>query len=140
MLVYFLKFSASSYSNDTQFAIKLRIVQENGSLCKLVINNIIVFVSRQNSNMNTRNLNATFYYRCYSCFENRIQRPQIASLEEMTKYHSDDYILFLKVQIIHTLSMVVKYFQNIRPDNIPEFGRQMQRFNVGEDCPGNWLF
>jgi len=49
-----------------------------------------------------------------------VYRPQIASLEEMTKYHSDDYMLFLK---------------NIKPDNIPEFGRQMQRFNVGEDCP-----
>ncbi|KAI3413806.1 putative histone deacetylase 1-A [Globodera pallida] len=47
-------------------------------------------------------------------------RPKPASLEEMTKYHSDDYMLFLK---------------NIKPDNIADFGRQMQRFNVGEDCP-----
>ncbi|KAJ6218037.1 hypothetical protein RDWZM_009194 [Blomia tropicalis] len=38
----------------------------------------------------------------------------------MTKYHSDDYIRFLK---------------NIRPDNMTEFNKQMQRFNVGEDCP-----
>uniref|UniRef100_A0A2K5HFF3 Histone deacetylase 1 n=1 Tax=Colobus angolensis palliatus TaxID=336983 RepID=A0A2K5HFF3_COLAP len=36
--------------------------------------------------------------------------------EEMTKYHSDNYIKFL---------------HSIRPDNI----KQMQRFNVGEDCP-----
>ncbi|KAH7727533.1 Histone deacetylase domain containing protein [Aphelenchoides avenae] len=47
-------------------------------------------------------------------------RPQPASLEEITRYHSDDYMHFLK---------------NIRPDNISEYGRQMQRFNVGEDCP-----
>lgn len=38
----------------------------------------------------------------------------------MTNYHSDDYILFLK---------------NIRPDNISDYNKQMQRFNVGEDCP-----
>jgi histone deacetylase 1/2 len=38
----------------------------------------------------------------------------------MTKYHSDDYMLFLKT---------------IKPDNISEYGKQMQRFNVGEDCP-----
>ncbi|KAI1722464.1 histone deacetylase domain-containing protein [Ditylenchus destructor] len=47
-------------------------------------------------------------------------RPQIAALDEMTKYHSDEYMHFLKT---------------IRPDNIAELGKQMQRFNVGEDCP-----
>ncbi|KAI2806288.1 Histone deacetylase 2, partial [Blomia tropicalis] len=47
-------------------------------------------------------------------------RPHKANQEEMTKYHSDDYIRFLK---------------NIRPDNMTEFNKQMQRFNVGEDCP-----
>ncbi|KAL3124453.1 hypothetical protein niasHT_007736 [Heterodera trifolii] len=47
-------------------------------------------------------------------------RPKAASLEEMTKYHSDDYMCFLK---------------SIKPDNIGDFSRQMQRFNVGEDCP-----
>ncbi|XP_035000198.1 histone deacetylase 2 isoform X1 [Hippoglossus stenolepis] len=49
-----------------------------------------------------------------------IYRPHKATAEEMTKYHSDDYIKFLKY---------------IRPDNMPEFSKQMQRFNVGEDCP-----
>ena len=49
-----------------------------------------------------------------------IYRPHKASAEEMTKYHSDDYIKFLR---------------NIRPDNIQEYSKQMQRFNVGEDCP-----
>nr|XP_020467153.1 histone deacetylase 2 isoform X2 [Monopterus albus] len=49
-----------------------------------------------------------------------IYRPHKATAEEMTKYHSDDYIKFLR---------------NIRPDNMSEFSKQMQRFNVGEDCP-----
>ncbi|KAH8031122.1 hypothetical protein HPB51_012842 [Rhipicephalus microplus] len=48
------------------------------------------------------------------------QRPHKATQEEMTKYHSDDYIRFLR---------------SIRPDNMSEYNKQMQRFNVGEDCP-----
>ena len=38
----------------------------------------------------------------------------------MTRFHSDDYINFLKV---------------ITPDNMNDYTRQLQRFNVGEDCP-----
>ena len=49
-----------------------------------------------------------------------LQRPHKANAEEMTKYHSDDYIKFLR---------------SIRPDNMSEYSKQMQRFNVGEDCP-----
>jgi histone deacetylase 1/2 len=49
-----------------------------------------------------------------------IYRPHKATQEEMTKFHSDDYIKFLR---------------SIRPDNMSEFNKQMQRFNVGEDCP-----
>lgn len=49
-----------------------------------------------------------------------IYRPHKALSEEMTKYHSDDYIKFLRC---------------IRPDNVQEYSKQMQRFNVGEDCP-----
>ncbi|XP_023997967.2 probable histone deacetylase 1-B [Salvelinus sp. IW2-2015] len=49
-----------------------------------------------------------------------IYRPHKANGEEMTKYHSDDYIKFLR---------------SIRPDNMSEHSKQMQRFNVGEDCP-----
>ncbi|XP_078799263.1 histone deacetylase 2 isoform X1 [Oryzias latipes] len=49
-----------------------------------------------------------------------IYRPHKATADEMTKYHSDDYIKFLR---------------SIRPDNMSEFSKQMQRFNVGEDCP-----
>lgn len=49
-----------------------------------------------------------------------IYRPHKASFEEMTKYHSDDYIKFLRT---------------IKPENTSEYNKQMQRFNVGEDCP-----
>jgi len=38
----------------------------------------------------------------------------------MTRFHSDDYINFLRV---------------ITPDNMQDYVRQLQRFNVGEDCP-----
>jgi len=41
-----------------------------------------------------------------------IQRPHKATQEEMTKFHSDDYIKFLR---------------SIRPDNMSEFNKQMQR-------------
>uniref|UniRef100_A0A8C2M0M0 Histone deacetylase 1 n=1 Tax=Cricetulus griseus TaxID=10029 RepID=A0A8C2M0M0_CRIGR len=43
-----------------------------------------------------------------------------ANAAVMTKYHSDDYIKFL---------------HSICPDNMSEYSKQMQRFNVGEDCP-----
>ncbi|EPQ18616.1 Histone deacetylase 2 [Myotis brandtii] len=49
-----------------------------------------------------------------------IYRPHKVTAEEMTKYHSDEYIKFL---------------HSIRPDNMSEYSKQMQRFNVGEDCP-----
>lgn len=41
-----------------------------------------------------------------------VQRPHKANAEEMTKYHSDDYIKFLR---------------SIRPDNMSEYSKQMQR-------------
>lgn len=62
--------------------------------------------------------NLVLNYGLYRKME--IYRPHKANQEEMTKYHSDDYIRFLK---------------GIRPDNMGEFNKQMQRFNVGEDCP-----
>lgn len=40
------------------------------------------------------------------------QRPHKATAEEMTKFHSDDYIRFLR---------------SIRPDNMSEYNKQMQR-------------
>ena len=50
-----------------------------------------------------------------------IYRPHKATQEEITKFHSDDYIRFLR---------------SIRPDNMSEYNKQMQRFNVGEVCKG----
>ena len=38
----------------------------------------------------------------------------------MAKFHSDEYVRFLRM---------------ITPDNMSEYTKQMQRFNVGEDCP-----
>jgi len=49
-----------------------------------------------------------------------IYRPEKASFTEMTKYHSDDYIKFLKT---------------ISPSNADEHVRIMPQFNVGDDCP-----
>merc|ERR1719334_2963312 len=49
-----------------------------------------------------------------------IYRPHKATQEEMSKFHSDDYVKFLR---------------SIRSDNMSEYNKQMQRFNVGEDCP-----
>uniref|UniRef100_A0A0D9SA61 Histone deacetylase 1 n=1 Tax=Chlorocebus sabaeus TaxID=60711 RepID=A0A0D9SA61_CHLSB len=49
-----------------------------------------------------------------------IYRPHKTNAEEMTKYHSDDYIKFLR---------------SLRSDNMLEYSKQRQRFSVGEDCP-----
>ncbi|GAX10800.1 hypothetical protein FisN_1Hh341 [Fistulifera solaris] len=47
-------------------------------------------------------------------------RPRLVSPTALTRFHSDDYINFLRV---------------ITPDNMQDYMRQLQRFNVGEDCP-----
>jgi len=47
-------------------------------------------------------------------------RPALIDHSEMTHFHSDDYINFLRI---------------ITPDNMHSHLRQLQRFNVGEDCP-----
>jgi len=62
--------------------------------------------------------NLVLNYGLYRKME--IYRPHKAAQEDMTKFHSDEYIKFLK---------------NIRPDNINEYNKLMSRFNVGEDCP-----
>ncbi|CAF0969610.1 unnamed protein product [Brachionus calyciflorus] len=49
-----------------------------------------------------------------------IYRPHRAAFEDMTKFHSDEYIKFL---------------QNILPENKSKFKNLMSRFNIGEDCP-----
>ena len=76
-----------------------------------------------------------------------IYRPHKATQEEMTKFHSDDYIRFLRYcqNLLGVFWFPVFFqanklkilfpFRSIRPDNMGEYNKQMQRFNVGEDCP-----
>jgi Deacetylases, including yeast histone deacetylase and acetoin utilization protein len=45
-------------------------------------------------------------------FNMNFQRPHKATADEMTKFHSDDYVRFLR---------------SIRPDNMSEYNKQMQR-------------
>ncbi|KAI6183682.1 Histone deacetylase [Aphelenchoides bicaudatus] len=49
-----------------------------------------------------------------------VYRPLPASLDDMTRFHSEDYIQFLSTA---------------NPDNLRQFSKQMLKFNVGEDCP-----
>ncbi|TYZ66876.1 hypothetical protein PybrP1_011322 [[Pythium] brassicae (nom. inval.)] len=49
-----------------------------------------------------------------------IFRPRLVEWDELTRFHSDDYIHFLRL---------------VTPDNMHDYLRQLQRFNVGEDCP-----
>jgi histone deacetylase 1/2 len=49
-------------------------------------------------------------------------RPRLVSPTAMTRFHSEDYINFLRLILI-------------TPDNMQDYIRQLQRFNVGEDCP-----
>ena len=49
-----------------------------------------------------------------------IFRPKLISGDQLTRFHSDDYVNFLRL---------------ITPDNMSDYSRQLVRFNVGEDCP-----
>lgn len=50
----------------------------------------------------------------------QVFRPRLCTEDDITRFHSEDYIHFLKL---------------ITPDNMNEFTRQLQRFNVVDDCP-----
>lgn len=50
----------------------------------------------------------------------KVMRPTRASFNEITRYHSDDYIDFLRT---------------VRSDNMNTLTDQMAKFSVGEDCP-----
>jgi len=62
--------------------------------------------------------NLLLNYGLYKKME--IYRPRHATKQEMTQFHADDYVKFLRL---------------ITPDNMHEYTKQLQRFNVGEDCP-----
>merc|ERR1712130_906337 len=47
-------------------------------------------------------------------------QPALASAEDMTLFHSDEYVEFLRL---------------VTPENQHEHIRQLKRFNVAEDCP-----
>ena len=51
-----------------------------------------------------------------------VYRPHWATDEEMSLFHSPDYVDFIR---------------RVNPDNQhePQFAKQLQRFTVGEDCP-----
>ena len=50
-------------------------------------------------------------------------RPPLIDHTELTRFHSDDYINFLRT---------------ISPDNMADHMRELQRFNVGEDWCVGW--
>ncbi|KAK0405531.1 hypothetical protein QR680_018041 [Steinernema hermaphroditum] len=57
----------------------------------------------------------------YGIYRNlEVYRPFPATFEEMTRFHSPDYMNFLRTAT---------------PDNLKQFNKQMLKFNVGEDCP-----
>ncbi len=62
--------------------------------------------------------NLIVQYNLYK--EMDVFRPPLVDAGELTKFHSDDYINFLRA---------------VTPDNMHDHLRQLQRFNVGEDCP-----
>ncbi|VVD02802.1 histone deacetylase 3-like [Leptidea sinapis] len=50
----------------------------------------------------------------------QIYRPYKASAHDMCRFHSEDYIEFL---------------QNVTPQNIQSFSKDLLHYNVGDDCP-----
>ena len=55
-------------------------------------------------------------------------RPARANFNDITRFHADDYVNFLR---------------RVCPENMDEIAKQLQRFNVGEDSPafeGLWEF
>ena len=52
--------------------------------------------------------------------ELEIVRPDPTPWEDMTAFHTDEYIQFMRF---------------VTPDNQHEYPRQLRRFNLGEDCP-----
>ncbi|PRP77333.1 histone deacetylase family protein [Planoprotostelium fungivorum] len=56
----------------------------------------------------------------------QIYRPRLATESDVTKFHSDDYVDFLRL---------------VTPDNMNEYASQLHQFNIVEDCPvfdGMW--
>ncbi|XP_035699197.1 histone deacetylase 3-like isoform X2 [Branchiostoma floridae] len=50
----------------------------------------------------------------------QVYRPYRATVHDMCRFHSEDYIDFL---------------QRVTPQNVQNFTKSLQQFNVGDDCP-----
>ena len=60
----------------------------------------------------------------YGLYRNlEVFRPRLVSHTNLTRFHSDDYVNFLRT---------------ITPDNMGDFARQLARFNVGEVRMVGW--
>ncbi|EIE22949.1 histone deacetylase 3 [Coccomyxa subellipsoidea C-169] len=62
--------------------------------------------------------NLILHYGLYNMLES--YKPRKATGEDMVDFHSEEYINFL---------------QSVTPQNKDQYAKQMQMFNVGEDCP-----
>lgn len=67
-------------------------------------------------------------------------RPRLVTAAQMTNFHTDDYINFLTritpgTPCTGSLSIGRSDSSPSPADNMDEYTRQLQRFNVGEDCP-----
>ncbi|KAK5130261.1 hypothetical protein LTR08_002262 [Meristemomyces frigidus] len=57
----------------------------------------------------------------YGLYKNlEIYRAKPATRNEMTQFHTDEYVDFL---------------HRVTPDNMEQFGREQSKYNVGDDCP-----
>ena len=66
------------------------------------------------------------YYSCVSSNFVSMQRPRRLTEREMTCFHSDEYVNFLR---------------SVTPDNMGKFADRLSKYNVGDDCPvfdGKW--
>eukprot|EP01086_Lenisia_limosa_P006935 TRINITY_DN261_c0_g4_i2.p1 TRINITY_DN261_c0_g4~~TRINITY_DN261_c0_g4_i2.p1 ORF type:complete len:392 (-),score=6.02 TRINITY_DN261_c0_g4_i2:68-1243(-) len=62
--------------------------------------------------------NIMLNYRLYEHLD--IFKPHRASENDISRFHSDDYVRFMK---------------SITPESMPDHQLGLQRFNIGEDCP-----
>ena len=62
--------------------------------------------------------NLLLHYGVYKNLD--VYKPVPANFEDLTRFHSDDYIEFMR---------------KVTPENQYEFLRELKRYNVGEDCP-----
>lgn len=69
-------------------------------------------------------------------------RPKLITASQMTHFHSDDYINFLRLITPGIFFAFHRWGMNLKrlvcwceTDNMADYVRQLQRFNIGDDCP-----